>query len=110
VTLTSTSVSINNFSTLAVQLLVECTSLAFAPRKHRIGLLHSCVGTSLQLLDIVVDGFGRKGIMPMIEDAHSVAVASTVVRLIRFMSYLDPSAKASVLRKLTKGASMLRHS
>ncbi|CAK9781628.1 unnamed protein product [Cutaneotrichosporon oleaginosum] len=102
VTLTSTSVSINNFSTLAVQLLVECTSLAFAPRKHRIGLLHSCVGTSLKLLDIVVDGFGRKGIMPMIEDAHSVAVASTVVRLIRFMAYLDQSAKASVLRKLTK--------
>ncbi|BEJ08311.1 hypothetical protein CcaverHIS641_0503960 [Cutaneotrichosporon cavernicola] len=102
VTLTSTSVSINNFSTLAVQLLVECTSLALAPRKHRIGLLHSCVGTSLKLLDIVVDGFGRKGIMPMIEDAHSVAVASTVVRLIRFMAYLDASAKASVLRKLTK--------
>lgn len=105
VRLTSTSISINNFSTLAVQLLVECTSLAFAPRRHRIGLLHSCVATSLDLLDIVVEGFGRKGIMPMIEDAHSVAVASTVVRLIRFMAYLDSSAKASVLRKLTKGES-----
>lgn len=103
VRLTSTSMSINNFSTLAVQLLVECTSLSFAPRKHRIGLLHACVATSLDLLDIVVEGFGRKGIMPMIEDAHSVAVASTVVRLIRFMAYLDSSAKASVLRKLTKG-------
>lgn len=103
VRLTSTSLSINNFSTLAAQLLVECTSLSFAPRKHRIGLLHACVATSLDLLDIVVEGFGRKGIMPMIEDAHSVAVASTVVRLIRFMAYLDSSAKASVLRKLTKG-------
>ncbi|GMK55682.1 hypothetical protein CspeluHIS016_0207380 [Cutaneotrichosporon spelunceum] len=102
VTLTSTSVSINDFSTLAVQLLVECTSLALAPRKHRNGLLHSCVGTSLKLLDIVIDGFGRQGIMPMIEDAHSVAVASTVVRLIGFMAYLDPPAKASVLRKLSK--------
>ncbi|KAL1406130.1 hypothetical protein Q8F55_007813 [Vanrija albida] len=102
VTLTSTSVSINKFSTLATQLLVECTSLYFAPRKHRVGLLHACVSTSLDLLDVVVEGFARKGIMPMIEDAHSVAVASTAVRLIRFMQYLDQSAKASVMRKLTK--------
>lgn len=107
VKLTSTSVSINKFSTLAVQLLVECTSLSFAPTKHRISLLHRCVSTSLDLLDIVVDAFARKGIMPMIEDAHSVAVASTAVRLIRFMSYLDTPARASVLRKLTRGRSHL---
>lgn len=103
VKLTSTSLSINKFSSLAVQLLIECTSLSLAPHKHRISLLHACVSTSLELLDTVVDGFARKGIMPMIEDAHSVAVASTAVRLLRFMSYLDSPAKASVRRKLTRG-------
>lgn len=103
VELTSTSRSINQFSTLAVQLLIECTSLSLAPHRHRISLLHACVSTSLRLLDTVVDGFARKGIMPMIEDAHSVAVASTAVRLLRFMAYLDNPAKASVRRKLTRG-------
>lgn len=102
VRLTSTSISINKFSTIAGQLLTECTSLSFAPKKHRISLMHACVSTSLDLLDIVVEGFVRKGIMPMIEDAHSVAVASTAVRLIRFLPYLDGSARAAVLRKMTK--------
>lgn len=105
VQLTSTSKSINKFASLALQLLVECTSLSLAPNKHRISLLHACVSASLDLLDVVVEGFARKGIMPMIEDAHSVAVASTAVRLIRFMSYLDSPAKASVMRKLTRGES-----
>ncbi len=59
VQLTSTSQSINKFSTLAVQLLVECTLLSFAPHKHRISLLHRCVSTSLDLLDVVVDDFAK---------------------------------------------------
>ncbi len=41
--------------------------------------------------------------MPMIEDAHSVAVASASVRLLRFSSYLDTPARSVILRKLTRG-------
>jgi hypothetical protein len=39
----------------------------------------------------------------MIEDAHLVCVASTSVRLIRFSSYLETSARSVILRKLTRG-------
>ncbi|ORX34316.1 hypothetical protein BD324DRAFT_637509 [Kockovaella imperatae] len=102
VQLTTTSRSILKFSRLAQQLLIECTLLSFAPRAKRIGLLHTCIATSIEMLDTVVEGFAKKGVMPMIEDAHSVAVASTVVRLIRFSSYIEPSARSTVMRKLTR--------
>jgi hypothetical protein len=101
--LTSTSASIVKFSALAQELLIEGTSFSFAPRDRRIGLLHSCVSIGLSLLDTVIDGFARKGVMPMIEDAHSVAVASAAVRLLRFSSYLDTPARSEILRKLTRG-------
>jgi hypothetical protein len=57
------------------------------------------------MLDLVVEDFARKGVMPMIEDAHSVAVASTAVRLVRFLPYIGGRARSDVMRKLTKGVS-----
>lgn len=103
IALSSTSASILKFSLHAEQLLIECTLLSSAPRKSRLVLLHNCVSTSLEMLETMVEGFARKNVMPMIEDAHSVAVASTAVRLIRFLAYLDRPARSAVMRKLTRG-------
>lgn len=107
--LSSTSNSIVKFSALALQLLAECTSFSIAPPARKHALAHTCVSTSLEMLQIVIEGFARRGVMPMIEDAHSVAVASTAVRLVRFLPYLDVSARAAVRRKLTKSESSTGH-
>lgn len=100
--LSSTSNSIVKFSALALQLLAECTSFSIAPPARKHSQAHTCVSTSLEMLQIVIEDFARRGVMPMIEDAHSVAVASTAVRLVRFLPYLDLSARAAVRRRLTK--------